>query len=52
MYKTIDKTSFSSSNYLMHTFNMSVTYMQRIKKDTLKTLGEVYFTKYALSYIT
>ena len=31
---------------------MSVTNMQNNKKDTLKTLGRVDFTKYALSAIT
>ena len=35
----------------MHIFNMSVTHLQIYKKDAPKTLGEVDFTKYALSAI-
>ena len=35
----------------MYIFNMSVAYLQSIKIDKLKVLGEADFTKYALSVI-
>ena len=47
---SLSKNIFSASNFFMHIFNMSVTYLQ-CWKDAMKALRVVYFTKYALSTI-
>ena len=46
----LSKIFFSANKFFMHIYNMSVTYLQS-KKDTLKDLGGVDFTKYALSVV-
>ena len=37
-----------SIKFFLHIFNMSVTYQQSIKIDTMKAVGGVDFTKYAI----
>ena len=48
---SLSKNIFSASNFFMHIFNMSVTYLQKCWKDAVKALRGVDFTKYALSTI-
>ena len=42
---------FSASDFIMHILNMSITYLQIVKKKTVKALRGIDFTKYALSTI-
>ena len=47
----LSKRIFSSLNFHMRIVNTAVTYLQKIKNDTLKDAGGVDSTMYALSAI-
>ena len=48
---SLSKNIFSASNFFMHIFNISVTYMQSVEKIQQRPLRGDDFTKYALSTI-
>ena len=48
----LSKISFLALNSFMHIYNMSVTIPAKYQMNILKALGEIDFTKYAVSPIS